>query len=123
MTIANALAMVDSTCPNTRTLGAKLAWISQLAGQVLEFMRGFEGNLSCDGSTLPYREEDMNRELLVPFPYDAVYVHFICAMICYASGEFSKYENALVQHNYTMQQFRIQYARTHMPIQPRKRVL
>lgn len=75
------------------------------------------------GRSLPYREGDMNAELLVPFPFDELYVHYLHAQIMYAMGEFSKYENALVQFNSLMQAYRIDYHQTHMPRRVRKRVL
>lgn len=121
MTISNVLARVDTLCPNTCPVSEKISWVSQLDGEILEFMRGYE-----DGRTevvLPYTEGDVERELLVPFPYDGMYVHFVFAMICYSMGEYAKYENALLLFNDAMQRFRIHYNQTHMPVQPRKRVL
>lgn len=120
MTISQALSRVDALCPNQRSITEKLAWLYQLDGLCLDFMRGYEG---VDTLTPPfYTEADLEVELLIPPPYDEVYVHYLHAMIMYAMGEFSKYENALVQYNNAMQQFRVGFARTHMPIQPRKRM-
>ena len=123
MTISNALSRVDALCPNTRPIAEKLAWLSQVDGQILELMSGYEDAKIRDAEgVVPYGEDDLGVELLIPFPHDEVYVHYLHAMIMYAMGEFSKYENAMVQYNHAMQQYRTQYARTHMPIQPRKRM-
>ena len=120
MKIIEAINMIDGIKPNTFTQAEKLAWLYQLDGLCLDFMRGYEG---VDTLTPPfYTEADLEVELLIPPPHDEVYVHYLHAMIMYAMGEFSKYENALVQYNNAMQQFRVGFARTHMPIQPRKRM-
>ena len=123
MTVSEALARVDTLCPNTRSTAEKLAWLSSLDGQVAIFLGGYEGNLRDVEGAVPYREGDMNAELLVPFPFDELYVHYLHAQIMYAMGEFSKYENALVQFNSLMQAYRIDYHQTHMPRRVRKRVL
>lgn len=150
MTVSEALARVDTLCPNTRSTAEKLAWLSGLDGQVTIFLGGYEeDDFRLDGNphlpasstasgphsptgeglgngmgrTLPYREGDMNAELLVPFPFDELYVHYLHAQIMYAMGEFSKYENALVQFNSLMQAYRIDYHQTHRPRRVRKRVL
>lgn len=121
MTVSEALARVDTLCPNARSTAEKLAWLSGLDGQVNEFLKDYEGY--TDTAALPYREGDMGRELLIPFPYEDVYVHYLHAQISYAMGEFSRYENALVQFNTLMQSYRIAYHKAHMPRQVRKRVL
>ena len=131
MTISQALSRVDALCPNTRPIAEKLAWLSQVDGQILELMSGYDSPTHPavgapserePAHLIPYGEDDLGVELLIPFPHDEVYVHYLHAMIMYAMGEFSKYENAMVQYNNAMQQFRVGFARTHMPIQPRKRM-
>lgn len=126
MTVSEALARADALYPNQRSITEKLAWLSSLDGQVLAFLRGYEdteNTLAVKAGALPYAEGDMGVELLVPFPYDELYVYYLYAQVCFVMGEVTRYENALLHYNALMQQYRVEYARTHMPIQVRKRVL
>lgn len=59
----------------------------------------------------------MERELLIPFPHDDVYLKWLGARIDYHNGEFERYNNAMVMFNVEYQSFLASYNRAHMPRQ------
>ena len=54
-------------------------------------------------------------ELLVPAPYDDIYIRYLEMQIDYANGEYGKYNNSKVMYNETYTVFKRYYNRTHMP--------
>jgi hypothetical protein len=59
--------------------------------------------------------------LLIPAPYDNVYVLWLQAQIDYANEDTAKYKNSSSAYNHAYNEFQRYYNRTHMPCsQPRK---
>jgi hypothetical protein len=54
--------------------------------------------------------------LLVPAPYDDVYLRWLEARIDYANGEYGKYNNSLTAYNDAYSLFERYYNRNNMPI-------
>ena len=97
MTISELLAYVDDVKPNAFTEGQKLLWLNELEARI-------QRHVFLSGECIQYRlPEDENCEPLLVPPHDAVYRHWLEAMIDYANGEYSKYQN-------TMQMFNAQWA-------------
>ena len=85
-------------------------WLSELDGRLmLDFYKGTE----WANYVLPQDEE---KELLVPFPWDELYVHYLEAMVYYSNGEFERYRNSYSMYNKKELDYRQWYARTHLPI-------
>ena len=60
-------------------------------------------------------ETNPSTQLLVPFPYDDIYIRYLEMQIDYANGEYSKYENSQTMYNAAYSTFAREYNRTHMP--------
>ena len=112
MTINEAIARVDDLRDNTVATDIKIAWLQMVDQQVyLEIIKGREG---ADAVTLPdYRDNNGGRVLLVPPPYDMLYVYRLEAEICYKQQEIDRQANALTRYNELMDAFAKHYAREH----------
>ena len=61
----------------------------------------------------PYdARSDQSRELLVPYPWDGLYVHHLAAQTYFADGEYDRYENERAMFERQLAQFRAYLMRT-----------
>ena len=114
MTITQAIERTDSLVPNTYLHPDKLRWLTVLDGRIQrEIIDRYEGEKTA---ALPeYDEDTVDSTLLVPAPYDELYVHWLSAMIHYANGEMARYNNSLARFDAEYIAFARQYATDHMP--------
>ena len=71
-----------------------------------------------------YNEDtDPQTELLVPAPYDEVYLRWMEAQIDYHNGEYDKYNNAIIMFNAAFEAYAAYYNQHHMPVSRGKRFL
>ena len=115
MTVMEAIAHVDTVKPNGYSQDEKLRWLSVLDGTVkAEIIDTHEG--AEEVAFAPYDgHTDFLRELLVPAPYDEVYIRWLEAQIDYASGEYGKYNNSVKLFNTAYAAYEKYYNRTHLP--------
>lgn len=112
MTINEAIARVDDLRDNTMAPNIKIAWLEMVDQQVYNEI--IKGRVGADAVTLPdYSDNDGERVLLVPPPYDMLYVYRLEAEICYKNQEIDRQANALTRYNELMDAFAKQYAREH----------
>ena len=117
MNIIEAINRIDSLKPNNYTQEEKIRWLSNLDGiikrEIIDTHEGAEA-VTFEG----YNEEiELDTVLLVPAPYDDIYVKWLEAQIDYANGEYGKYNNSISMYNAAYDAFSKYYNRTHMPIQ------
>lgn len=123
MTIIEAITRVDTVKPNTYSQTEKIKWLSELDGIIkAEIVDTHEGgeNVAFSGYTA---ETDLNTKLLVPAPYDEVYVRYLEMQIDYANNEYGKYNNSMVMYNSVYTAFEKHYNRDHMPISRGRRFI
>lgn len=85
-------------------------WLSELDGRlVFEFFHG-------DAWTAYSLPEDENTELLVAFPWDGLYVHYLEAMTYYSNGEYDRSKNAQAMADKLEDDWRKWLTRTHLPL-------
>lgn len=112
MTINEAIARVDDLRDNTMAPNIKIAWLQMVDQQVYHEI--IKGRVGADAVTLPdYSDDNDERVLLVPPPYDMLYVYRLEAEICYKNQEIDRQANALTRYNELMDAFAKQYAREH----------
>lgn len=114
MTIIEAINRIDDAKPNQYTQSDKVRWLSALDGIVHdEILAVHEGEAGAfdgyDDST------DLSTVLLVPPPYDEVYIRWLEAQIDYTNGEYGRYNNSMAMYNAAYSTFSRFYNRTHMP--------
>ena len=116
MTIAEALAGIDALKPNQFTEAQKLGWLNELDGMVrIELVQTHE-QPAGQPDWEPYDSDTpQTTELLVPFPYDQIYLYWLAAKIDYFNLEYDKYANDSQLYNNAYQTYSDYYTRTHMP--------
>ena len=115
MNIIEAIANIDSYKPNNYTQPDKVAWLSRLDAMVKkEIIDTHEGgeDIVFEGYT---DDTPVETELLIPAPYDEVYLRWLEAQIDYANGEYGRYNNSMVMYNTAFTAFANYYNRNHMP--------
>jgi len=116
MTIGEAIERIDSVKHNTYTNADKIKWLSDLDGTIKKLIvdthEGFE-NVTFEGYT---DETDLTTELLVPAPFNLMYIRWLEAQIDYYNGEYGKYNNAVLMYNAEYEAYVNYYNRTHTPL-------
>lgn len=175
--LGEAIRKIDELKHNTYTTGEKIAWLSQLDGNikalaidthecqskeqaitafieedaakheaaVLEYMKAHnvsrdEAEIQLPHTTYSYNdakeqveltrmdilfsgyteETDPDTVLIVPAPWDALYLYWLEAQIDYYNGEMDRYNNAAGRFTLAQQEFIDHYHRTHRPISANK---
>ena len=112
MTINEAIARVDDLRDNTMAPDIKILWLQMVDQQVYEeIIKGREGE--ADVPYPNYTEDDGERELIVPPPYDMLYVYRLEAEILYTINEIKKQANSLMRYNELLSGFAAKYMREH----------
>lgn len=107
MIVQEVIDRVDRIKPNGFTNDDKVAWLDEVEGRVqTEFL------------LLPpekvERLKTVGDKLLVPFPYDALYVAYLMAMIDFANGEYDRYDATYEMFNAKWKEFAM-WRTTHYP--------
>lgn len=115
MTIMDAINRIDSLKPNRYEQSEKIKALSTLDGiiknKIIDTHVGSE-EVSFEGYT---DDTDNTTVLLVPAPYDVIYLYWLEATIDYWNGETMKYNNSIQLYNTAYEDFERYYNRTHMP--------
>ena len=115
MTILEAINRVDATKPNSYTQIEKIDWLSTLDGiikkEIIDTHEGGE-NTVFNGYCA---DTDLDTELIVPAPYDDIYIRWLESRIDYAMGEYNKYNNSAKAYNTVFEAYSSYYNRNNMP--------
>lgn len=137
MNIQECINRTDSVKPNQYSVEDKVRWLSYLDGSIRkEILDKYEQPpekketqvIIIYGDTEESTEETIEEkefsgyspdrltdELLVPFPYDELYVAYLKAKIDEENGETERYNNSAATFNGMLQNFQKAYHREHMP--------
>lgn len=114
MTIIEAITKVDKVKPNGYTEIEKIQWLSQLDGiiktEIMDYRIGSE-KIDFKGYT---DDTPLNTELLIPFPYEDIYIKWLEAQIEYYNGETVRYNNSMIMYNNAVNDFRKWYNKNHL---------
>ena len=122
MTIMDALYRIDEVKPNSYSQAEKMKWLSSLDGviksEIIDTHEKCAGCEGCKDVTFNGYDEatDLSTPLLVPAPYDDIYLRWLETQIDYANGEYGKYNNSMAMYNTAYTAYANHYNRTHMPI-------
>lgn len=119
MKLMEAIRRIDELKHNTYTTGEKIMWLSELDGNVKKTV--YDTHIPNEGEDIPvfsgYTEKDVEDTegpvLLIPAPWESVYVLWLEAQIDYYNGEYDRYNNAVASANAVLQSFESTYHRTH----------
>lgn len=115
MTLMEALHRIDTIKPNSYNQSEKIKWLATLDGiiktEIIDTHQGGE-NIVFKG----YEDDtDLTTVLLVPAPYDEIYLFWLESKIDYWNGEVGKYNNSISMYNEAYATFAKYYNRTHLP--------
>lgn len=115
MKIIEAINRIDSLKHNTYSNNEKLAWLSRMDSMVKRLII----DTHEDGEDITFTgyddRTDLNTELLVPAPFDEMYLRWLEAQIDYTNGEYDKYNNAILMYQAAYDGYANYYNRNHMP--------
>lgn len=116
MTIMEAISRIDILKPNSYTEKEKILWLSTLDGiikkEIIDKHEGHE-TVTFEGYT---GDSLTTTELLVPPPYDDIYLKWLEMQMDYTNGEYGKYNNSMAVYNAAYEAYSKYYTRNHMPI-------
>ena len=113
MTIAEAISKVKSSRPGNYDDDQMIEWLSNLDARVkTQIIDTHE----CHEPVYFYGYDSQDEELLVPAPYDEMYLRWLEAMIDYQNSEDERYNNAIMLFNNAYEGYKKHYTRTHKPI-------
>lgn len=101
MTLKECIDRVDSVKPNQYSIEQKVAWLSYIDGIIKndvidthELPDGWE-----EFEFMAYNPDDLTKGLLIPAPYDELYVAYIKMRIDEENGETARYNNSSAMFN------------------------
>lgn len=116
MKIIDAINRIDSLKHNTYSEADKVQWLSRVDWMVKRhIIDTHEGAEAVEFNGYDDLTDIHMTELLVPAPYDEMYLRWMEAMIDYHNGEYGKYNNAVDMFNTSYESYKSYYNRTHMP--------
>lgn len=107
MTPNKAIEIVDKLKPNSYSEEDKLRWINELDGMVQRLVFQEE-----DITQYAY-PKDMDKELLIPAPFDDCYTLFLEAKIDYYNKEIGNYNNSAMMFEAQYSEYKKAYIREH----------
>ena len=110
MKIYEAIEQIKNTKPSQYTEEQMMDWLSKMDGQVWADLLKRYG---VPVPLLPYKDGMKARELLIPFPYDGIYLTYLATQIDYYNAEFERYNNGMMLYNAQLQAFYNAYTREH----------
>lgn len=116
MTIHQAIVRLDALKYNTYTDAEKRAWLTYLDGDVYENILKIHEPQPQESFTGYDESTPGETQLLVPAPFDDMYLYFLEAMIDYNSGELARFNNSNALYRSRWVDFSRHYNRTHLPV-------
>ena len=107
MTPNKAIEIIDKLRPNSYGEEDKLRWINELDGMVQRLV------IQTDEIKQYSYPEDMDKELLIPAPFDDVYTLFLEAKIDYHNREYANYNNSAMMFESQFSEYKKAYIREH----------
>lgn len=114
MTINEAISRIRQSKPNTYSDSELVAWLSELDGtiktEIIDTHKGENTEFNGYGTDV-----DTGTVLLVPYPYDKIYIFYLEMKIDYQNGETKRYANSAALYNAAYTEYERYYNRNNMP--------
>ena len=118
MTIQDALTAIGKNKPHSFENSALIGWLAELDGMVHKELILTHEHTHEQESFTPYTgTTSTTTVLLVPPPYDQIYLYWLASKIDYFNLEYDKYSNDQTLFNNSYLTYSDYYTRTHMPLQ------
>lgn len=114
MKLGKIIELVNELKPNAYSEEHLTRWVTDVENYAIEgvFNR-------IDGRNYEYvqyeYEKDRETELLIPEPYEEVYVHYLCSKIDYWDREMEAYNNSASMYNAAYKNFAAYMRRNYRP--------
>ena len=105
MTPNKVIETVDRLKPTSYNEEDKLRWISELDGMVQRLV------IQEDNVTTYSYPQDMDKELLIPAPFDDLYSLYLEAKIDYQNREYANYNNSAMMFETQFSEYKKDYIR------------
>ena len=117
MTIQEALDLADQLKPNMMSEPVKIKFLSEIEGMIHEEIVLRHVHTAAEEAK-PFYDSDTDRGtvLIVPAPYDMLYVYWLMAQIDHMNLEMEKYNNDRALFENAYQQMADWWNRTRMPL-------
>lgn len=117
MTILQAIAQTDNLMQNTFSVETKAVWLSRLDAMVKRLV--IDTHEGGEAVTFQGYDRDTptGTELLVPEPFDEMYLRWLEAQIHYHNADYDAYNNSVLRFNSVFEEFANDYHRSHLPKQ------
>lgn len=120
MTVGEAITAADAIRKNMISEELKLKMLSELDGKLYY---GLIAPEAADGEFTGYTSQTASdTQLLVPYPYDALYVPYLEAEICRLNGEVARYNSARTVFEEKYGEYADRLVRTHKYATPNIRI-
>ena len=107
-TLQQALTRIDAICPNAWDETAKLLWLNECESMIQTRILG-----TAPEQCITYNADtDRSTKLLVPAPFDRLYVYYVIAMCDYAAHETAHYTDSMMLFNAALDEYAKWYQRT-----------
>ena len=128
MRLQQAMDRVDEMRPNMQDSALKIAWLSELDGLIWNELIIRHAMTEAEYSHYPKDESgepkmpeydidtDPGQKLLVPAPYDNIYLYWLMAKIDEQTMEQEKFNNDRAMWNASWESFSDYWTRNHMPL-------
>ena len=113
MTIREAIDKADALKPNQFTEEEKMSWLNALDAQIHEDI--IKTHRGWDHKEFK-KYESAEDALIVPFPFEEVYVSFLKMKFDDENGDTQRYNNSAAMYNAHYDAFAKDYNKKHLPI-------
>lgn len=119
MTLQEVLSTTDELKANMMSTATKIRFISEIEGRVHQEIL-MKHQHTEEEETLPVYDDntDLSTTMLVPAPYDMLYVYWLMSKIDMLNQEPDKEYNNSVRFDKAWNEFSDYWTREHMPLQP-----
>lgn len=116
MTLSEAIAKADNYCPNKVDNKLKAEWISRLDKRIIEEILTRYPDIPKKTNFGGYDiTSDSGASLVVSFPYDDIYVHYIAAEIYLLLHEQKHYNNEKILFDDILEDYKKYLNRNYRP--------
>ena len=117
MTITEAITMADELKPNMMSKPVKIRFLNEIEGKVHTEILMKHEHIEAEETCPVYDvNTDPGTAMLVPAPYDMLYVYWLMAQIDHLNMEMDKYNNDRALFEDAWNNFGDYWTREHMPL-------
>ena len=104
MKLSEAINRAKALTGQTKGNAIMVRWLNEMDGQLAATF--------YHEDFTPYSTADLTQDLLVPWPWDEAYIHYLEAMIYFSNGETERYEDARTMSEQTLREYKAYMQRT-----------